>query len=82
MPIEIDIRGQRAAEVPDMLEGYLESAFRSGLPWVRIIHGKGTGALREVVRTHLRGHPAVERSELAPREQGGDGATVAYLRQE
>jgi DNA mismatch repair protein MutS2 len=81
VPIEIDIRGQRAAEVADILERYLESAYRSGLPWVRIIHGKGTGALREVVRTQLRGHPAVERSELAPPEQGGDGATVAYLRQ-
>lgn len=81
VPIEIDIRGQRVAEVPDLLEGYLESAYRSGLPWVRIIHGKGTGALREVVRNHLRGHPAVARSELAPPEQGGDGATVAYLRE-
>jgi DNA mismatch repair protein MutS2 len=81
VPIELDIRGQRAAEVSDILERYLESAYRSGLPWVRIIHGKGTGALREVVRTQLRGHPAVERSELAPPDQGGDGATVAYLRQ-
>jgi DNA mismatch repair protein MutS2 len=81
VPIEIDIRGQRAAEVSELLERYLESAYRSGLPWVRIIHGKGTGALREVVRAHLRGHPAVERSELAPPDQGGDGATVAYMRQ-
>jgi DNA mismatch repair protein MutS2 len=81
VPIEFDIRGQRAAEVPDLLERYLESAYRQGLPWVRIIHGKGTGALREVVRTHLRGHPAVARSELAPPDQGGDGATVAFLRE-
>ena len=49
----------------------------SGFEW----KGSVTGALREVVRTQLRGHPAIERSELAPREQGGDGATVAYLRQ-
>ena len=82
VPIEVDIRGHRAAEVPEMLERYLESAYRSGLPFVRIIHGKGTGALREVVRTHLHGHPVVARHELAPPEQGGDGATVAYLREQ
>ncbi len=82
VPMEIDIRGHRAAEVPDLIEGYLESAYQSGLPWVRIIHGKGTGALREVVREHLRGHPAVSSSELAPREQGGDGATVARLKEQ
>ncbi|MEJ7762940.1 MAG: endonuclease MutS2, partial [Thermomicrobiales bacterium] len=78
IPIEIDIRGQRAHEVPEMLEAYLESAYRSGLPWVRIIHGKGTGALREVVRQHLHRHPVVEKYALAEQNQGGDGATVAY----
>lgn len=82
IPMEIDIRGHRAAEVPDLIEGYLESAYRSGLPWVRIIHGKGTGALRDVVREHLRGHPVISSSELAPREQGGDGATVARLKEQ
>jgi DNA mismatch repair protein MutS2 len=80
VPMEIDLRGHRAAEVPEMLEGYLEGAYRSGLPFVRIIHGKGTGALREVVRTHLHGHPAIDRHELAPPEQGGDGATVAHMK--
>lgn len=82
VPMEIDIRGHRAAEVPELLEGYLESGYRAGLPWVRIIHGKGTGALREVVRNHLRGHPVVASSALAPAEQGGDGATVVQLKQE
>jgi DNA mismatch repair protein MutS2 len=82
VPMEIDIRGHRAAEVPELLEGYLESGYRAGLPWVRIIHGKGTGALREVVRNHLRGHPVVASSQLAPAEQGGDGATVVQLKQE
>ncbi|MDQ3167885.1 MAG: endonuclease MutS2 [Chloroflexota bacterium] len=81
VPIEIDIRGQRAHEVPDMLDAYLESAYRSGLPWVRIIHGKGTGALREVVRQHLHRHPVVEKYALAEQNQGGDGATVAYVKE-
>jgi DNA-nicking Smr family endonuclease len=79
-PMEIDLRGQRASEVPAMLERYLDAATRAGLPYVRIIHGKGTGALREVVRNHLRSHPAIERAALAPANQGGDGVTIAYLR--
>jgi DNA mismatch repair protein MutS2 len=78
--MELDLRGHRVSEVPDMLENYLQSAYRSGLPLVRIIHGKGTGALREVVRQHLHKHPLVAGHELAPPEQGGDGATVARVR--
>ena len=80
--IEVDLRGYRAAEVEEMLDRYLENAYRSGLPFVRIIHGKGTGALRQVVRDILNNHPAVSSHQLAPQEQGGDGATVATLRQD
>ena len=80
VPIEIDIRGNRAAEVQDILEGYLQDAYLAHLPWVRIIHGKGTGALRQVVREHLRSSPVVARSQTASIEEGGDGATLAYLR--
>ena len=47
---------------------------------VRIIHGKGTGALREVVRNLLRTSPIVERQESARANEGGEGATLAYLR--
>jgi len=79
--IELDLRGYRAGEVEEMLERYLENAYRSGLPFVRIIHGKGTGALRNVVRDFLADHPAVAKAQLAPPEEGGDGATVATLRE-
>ncbi len=82
VPMEIDLRGNRASEVPEMLERYLEGAYRAGLPFVRIIHGKGTGALREVVRNHLHKHPVVAGHELAPPEQGGDGATIATIREQ
>lgn len=78
--IELDLRGLRANDVGDMLDRYLEDALQSGMPYVRIIHGKGTGALRNVVREFLSDHPAVAKYELAPQEQGGDGATVATLR--
>jgi DNA mismatch repair protein MutS2 len=78
--LELDLRGYRAAEVEAMLDDYLEEAYRAGMPFVRIIHGKGTGALRKVVRDVLSSHPAVASQESAPANQGGDGATVALLR--
>jgi DNA mismatch repair protein MutS2 len=78
--MEIDIRGIRAVEVEAVLERYLDEAYRAGLPMVRIIHGKGTGALREVVRNLLRTSPIVERQESARANEGGEGATMAYLR--
>ncbi len=77
---ETDIRGLRAADVEPRLEQYLQDAYLTGLPWVRIIHGKGTGALRKVVRDVLQSNPVVERSETARQNEGGDGATVAWLR--
>jgi DNA mismatch repair protein MutS2 len=51
------------------------------LPYVRIVHGKGTGALREVVRQVLARHPLVEKYETPPHYEGGDGVTIAYLRE-
>lgn len=47
---------------------------------VLVIHGKGSGVLREGVRSFLQGHPLVAQTESAPRHKGGDGATVALLR--
>jgi DNA mismatch repair protein MutS2 len=82
IPMEIDLRGLRASEVEASLERYLEDAYRSGLPNVRIIHGKGTGALRQVVRDYLGGHPAVAKHVVAPANEGGDGATLAYFHAE
>jgi DNA mismatch repair protein MutS2 len=78
--LELDLRGFRAAEIEAMLDEYLEHAYRAGMPFVRIIHGKGTGALRKVVKDVLSAHPAVASHEIAPANQGGDGATVALLR--
>jgi DNA mismatch repair protein MutS2 len=81
VPIEIDLRGYRAEEISPILDRYVHDAYLCGLPWVRIIHGKGTGALRQVVRDELRNHPVVERSAAAGSNEGGEGATVAHLRQ-
>ncbi len=79
--MELNLRGQRAAGIDEELDEYLNDAYLGHIPWVRIIHGKGTGALREVVRQVLRGHPLVEKFETPPHNEGGDGVTIAYLRE-
>ena len=77
--IELDLRGQRADEALDKLDGYLDRAYLARLPWVRIIHGKGTGKLRNVVREALQQHPQVQSFESGKDGEGGDGVTVASL---
>jgi DNA mismatch repair protein MutS2 len=73
-----DMRGWRAADVPDKLDHYLNDAYLAGLPYVRLIHGKGTGALRQVVRDVLSSHPLVD-SFSGGGPDGGEGVTVARL---
>jgi DNA mismatch repair protein MutS2 len=79
--IELDLRGQRTDEALDALERYLDSAYLAGLPWVRIIHGKGTGKLRLAVRETLSHHQHVKSFESGGDKEGGDGVTVAKLAQ-
>jgi DNA mismatch repair protein MutS2 len=77
--LELDLRGKRADDAIDELERYLDAAFVAGLPFVRVIHGKGTGKLREVVRQFLRGHAHVRSFESGGDKEGGDGVTVIKL---
>lgn len=79
--IELDLRGQRSEEALDALDRYLDSAYLAGLPWVRIIHGKGTGKLRQAVREALSHHPHVKSFESGGDKEGGEGVTVAKLAQ-
>jgi DNA mismatch repair protein MutS2 len=76
---ELDLRGQRAEEAIDMVQKYLDDALLAGLSQIRIIHGKGTGALRQVVREQLAQHPAVKEFATPPQREGGDGVTVVSL---
>ncbi|MFN8500607.1 endonuclease MutS2 [Kouleothrix sp.] len=76
--MNFDMRGWRAGDVPDKLERYLNDAYLAGLPFVRLIHGKGTGALRQIVRDVLKGHPLVA-SFGGGGADGGEGVTVARL---
>ncbi len=77
--MELDMRGERVEEGLEKLERYLDNAYLARLPWVRIIHGKGTGALRDAVRDMLRHHPAVGEFRAGDANEGGDGVTVAKL---
>lgn len=77
--IEIDLRGQRVDDALDALSNYLDAAFLAGMPFVRIIHGKGTGKLRQAVREMLSQHPHVKSFESGGEKEGGEGVTVAKL---
>ena len=63
----------------DELERYLERAYSSGLLFVRIVHGKGTGKMREAVRNALKGSPYVSSYEEPKDGEGGAGVTVAKM---
>jgi DNA mismatch repair protein MutS2 len=77
--MEIDLRGQRVEEGLEALDRYLESAYLAGLPFVRIIHGKGTGRLRTYIREALGDSIRVKRWENAVDKEGGEGVTIAHL---
>ena len=80
--VELDLRGQRAEDALEALERYLESAYLSGMPYVRVIHGKGTGRLRQVIREELAKSDFVTGFESGKDNEGGDGVTVAQIARE
>ena len=77
--IELDIRGVRVEEGIERLNRYLDSAFLARLPFVRIIHGKGTGRLRQAVREAIAANGHVRAWEEGKDGEGGPGVTVAHL---
>ncbi len=77
--MELDLRGQVTADALLNLDQYLDQAFLAHLPWVRIIHGKGSGALRRVVRQELSGHALISSYRPGDQGEGGEGVTVAKL---
>jgi DNA mismatch repair protein MutS2 len=72
----LDLRGARVEEALDALDRYLQDASLAGLDRVAIIHGLGTGALRDAVRSAASGHPLVRDARPGERGEGGDGATI------
>jgi DNA mismatch repair protein MutS2 len=79
--LSLDMRGWRATDVSEKLDRYLNDAYLAGLPYVRLIHGKGTGALRQMVRDILTKHPLIS-SFGGGGQDGGEGVTVAHLNEQ
>lgn len=77
--MELSVRGLTVAEAEREVEAWLDRLLRAGISTGRIIHGKGTGALREALHTYLRHAPYVKRFYLAPPPEGGDGVTIVDL---
>ncbi len=78
-PLELDLRGRTADEALIELDRRLDAAYLAGMPFVRVIHGKGTGKLRDVVRRALKDNAYVKGFEAGTPSEGGDGVTVARL---
>jgi DNA mismatch repair protein MutS2 len=78
-PLEIDLRGRLADEALEELDRHLDAAFLAGMPFLRVIHGKGTGRLREAIRQALHGNRYVRSFESGSETEGGEGVTVIRL---
>ena len=81
VPIEdsLDLHSFSPRDIPSVVESYLEAAHEAGFGEVRLIHGRGKGVQKEVVRRALSRHPRVTDYREAPPERGGWGATIVWL---
>jgi DNA mismatch repair protein MutS2 len=79
VPLQLDLRGARAEEALAELDRYLNDAAVAGIDRLRVVHGKGTGALRTAVRAMLAAHPLVREQIPASASEGGEGATIVRL---
>ncbi|MCY3864120.1 MAG: endonuclease MutS2 [Chloroflexi bacterium] len=77
--MELDIRGKRVDEALEILDRYINAAYNAGLPFGRIIHGKGTGRLRQAVRGYLSEHLLVSKVTQGQQQEGGAGVTVIHM---
>lgn len=77
---ELDLRGRRGEEALYEIEKYLDRAVMLGLPSLKIIHGKGDGILRKLIRAYLSKYPQVDKMEDEHADRGGDGITYVYLK--
>jgi DNA mismatch repair protein MutS2 len=77
--LELNLRGKLVEDGLDELERYLEKAYSAGLLFVRIVHGKGTGKMRDAVRNALKESPYVVSFEEPKDSEGGAGVTVAKM---
>lgn len=78
---QLDVRGMRVEEVLPTVDQYLNDAYMGGLRNIRLLHGKGTGALRQAIRDQLGHHPLVKSYSSPPDREGGEGITQVVLAQ-
>jgi len=78
-PMELDVRGMVVDDALMEMERRLDAAFLAGMPFVRVIHGKGTGRLRQAIRLSLENNPYTSTFEPGGAAEGGDGVTVVHL---
>lgn len=76
---EIDLRGKRGEDALAEIERYFDRAVMFGFPSFKVIHGKGDGILRKLIRNYLKGYPQVAKMEDEHVDRGGDGITYVYL---
>ena len=76
----MNLIGHKVDEALDLTDKFLDDAFLAQMTEVRLVHGSGTGALRQAISEFLSAHPHVSRFEPAPQNQGGRGVTVVTLR--
>ena len=79
VPTEVHLRLMKVRPALDKLDRYLNDATLAGLPWVRVIHGKGTGTMRKAVQEFLSNHPLVAKHYPASPSEGNGGVTIAEL---
>jgi DNA mismatch repair protein MutS2 len=79
MSLELDLRGKRADEVALELDRYLNDASLAHVTQVRIIHGFGTGTVRQIVRDILSSHPLAQAFRPGQVGEGGDGVTIVIM---
>lgn len=78
--LELDLRGERYEDALMRVEKYIDDALLAGYPRVNIIHGKGTGALRQGVQEYLRNHRSVKKIRFGDAGEGGTGVTVVEFK--
>ena len=80
VPIKLELYGLMVDEALAKLEKYLDNAYGSGIPFVYVVHGRGTGALKKAVQEYLSGHSRVDRFHAADAGEGGDAVTIVYIK--
>jgi DNA mismatch repair protein MutS2 len=79
LSLELDLHAMTVDMAMPLVQEYVDQAYRAGLTEVRIVHGKGTGVLRQAVMRELKRHPLVKSFRSGDRFEGSTGATVVTL---